>query len=206
MMMIRVIGLYLAVQNPNRVLVLQFVDMLEKTLAEYTITGKATGIRLKALKGNEKTQLEETFRRRNTNVFIQSEIIELAEMIDETPVQGDLIELEKGVVGLKRGQVVIITGEIVDETNKPIGKVGTEYRNLREITTQKIIFDKNLDNKFLRESVKIYANVAKATHGETKNEVLGSGDPAVSQQIFTLKQKPLTYIKTSTPTGGSSTL
>ncbi len=64
-----------------------------------------------------------------------------------------------------------------------------------------------MDNKYLRESVKIYANVARATHGETKREVLGSGDPTLSQQSFTLKQKPLTYIKASTTfTGGSSTL
>ena len=63
-----------------------------------------------------------------------------------------------------------------------------------------------MDNKYLRDSVKIYANVARATHGETKREVLGSGDPTVSQQSFMLKQKPLTYIKAPTPTGASSTL
>ncbi len=84
------------------------------------------------------------FRRRNTTVFFQSERLELAGKIDETPVQGDFVELEKGIIGLKNGQVVIITGEILDETGKPTGKTGTEYRKLREITTKKIFFDKNI--------------------------------------------------------------
>ena len=121
-------------------------------------------------------------------------------------VQGDFIELEKGVIGLKKDQVVIITGEILDETGKPVGKTATEYRKLSEITTKKVFFNTPLDNKYLRESVKIYANVAMATHGETKREVLGSGDPAILQQSFKLKQKPLTYIKAPIPTGASSTL
>ena len=85
---------------------------------------------------------------------------------------------------------------------------GIEYRKLRDETTPKtIFFDVKLDNKYLRDSIKIYANVVRATHGETKREVLGSGDPILSQQSFSLKQKPLTYIKTpTTPTGTSSTL
>ena len=68
----------------------------------------------------------------------------MAGKIDETPVQGDFIELEKGVVGLKKDQVVIITGEIIDETGEPAGKTGTEYRKLREITTKKIFFDNTI--------------------------------------------------------------
>ena len=187
------------------VLVSQAEATTEAALVEYRVTGTATGIQLKTLNTDELVELKK-FRRRNTTVFFQSERLELAGKIDETPVQGDFVELEKGIVGLKNGQVVIITGEILDETGKPTGKTGTEYRKLREITTKKIFFDIKLDNKYLRESVKIYANVARATHGETKREVLGSGDQTLSQQSFTLKQKPLTYIKASTLTGASSTL
>jgi hypothetical protein len=55
-------------------------------------------------------------------------------------------------------------------------------------------------------SVTIHANVGKATHGETKREVLGSGDAARPFQRFRLRQKPLTYVSAPVPSGGASTL
>ncbi len=114
--------------------------------------------------------------------------------------------MEKGVAGLRKGQVVIITGETLDETGKSTGRNNTEYRNLLEATTKRILLDRELDNSYVRKSVRIFANIAKASHGETKREILGSGDPSLLQQSFRLKQKPLTYIKAPTPTGGTSTL
>lgn len=57
-----------------------------------------------------------------------------------------------------------------------------------------------------RATVIIYGNVAAATHGETRQEVLGSGDGARGFQSFTLKQKPLTYVSAATPAGAESTL
>ncbi len=59
---------------------------------------------------------------------------------------------------------------------------------------------------YSRESVSIYGNVVPATHGETKNEVLGSGDSAVSFQQFSLRQSPLTYVSAPTAQGTASTL
>ena len=189
------------------VLASRIESTMEETLVEYAITGKVTGIRLKELSTRAQTELIQ-FRRRNTTVYIQSEKLELGRKFNKTPVEGNFIELEKAVPGLKNGQGVIITGEILDEKGKPTGTDITELRRLRDVdvTTNIIFFDDDLDYKYLRESVRINANVARATHGETRSEVLGSGDPTQSQQSFTLKQKPLTFIKASTPTGISSTL
>jgi hypothetical protein len=55
-------------------------------------------------------------------------------------------------------------------------------------------------------TVTIYANVAPATHGETKNDVLGSGDASQAFQTFTLKNSPLTYVSAPTPNGAETTL
>ena len=44
-----------------------------------------------------------------------------------------------------------------------------------------------------RATVTIQGNLALATHGETRREVLGSADAARAFQRFTLKQTPLTY-------------
>ncbi len=57
-----------------------------------------------------------------------------------------------------------------------------------------------------RPTVVIYGNVAAATHGETRREVLGSGDAGRGFQRFTLKQKPLTYVAADTPAGIETTL
>jgi hypothetical protein len=59
---------------------------------------------------------------------------------------------------------------------------------------------------YVRDSVRIYANVVDATHGETRNEVLGSGDAGHALQQFTLTAKPLTYVSALTPEGAQSTL
>ena len=47
---------------------------------------------------------------------------------------------------------------------------------------------------YKRETVRIYANVAHATHGETRVEPLGSGDPTQAFQSYVLKNSPLTYV------------
>jgi len=63
-----------------------------------------------------------------------------------------------------------------------------------------------LEYCFKRDTVTIYANVVKATHGETRKEVLGSGDGSQALQSFTLKQPPLTFVPASNPRGVKSTL
>ncbi len=63
-----------------------------------------------------------------------------------------------------------------------------------------------LAHLFDRATVTIAANVADATHGETVTEVLGSGDGSQPNQVFVLKQTPLTYVRSIKPGGAESTL
>jgi hypothetical protein len=69
-----------------------------------------------------------------------------------------------------------------------------------------LVLTKDLDHYYKRDSVAIYANMAHATHGETRNEVLGSGDGSQALQEFPLRQFPLTYLPAPTPQGAESTL
>ena len=59
---------------------------------------------------------------------------------------------------------------------------------------------------YSRPSVVIYGNVARATHGETRGEVLGSGDPSKPFARYPLKQPPLTYLPAPTAVGAGATL
>jgi len=63
-----------------------------------------------------------------------------------------------------------------------------------------------LEHVYERASVRINANVAAATHGETVDAILGSGDGGSANQRFALNQSPLTYVSASTPSGRTSTL
>ncbi|MEO7911574.1 MAG: putative baseplate assembly protein [Roseiflexaceae bacterium] len=65
---------------------------------------------------------------------------------------------------------------------------------------------KQLEYCYKRDAVTIYGNVAKATHGETRNETLGSGDGSKALQSFMLKQPPLTFVAAPNPRGVDSTL
>jgi len=60
--------------------------------------------------------------------------------------------------------------------------------------------------RYVRDSVTVRANVVRATHGESRREVLGSGSGAASMQAFVLKQPPLTWVSAATVDGVQSTL
>jgi len=63
-----------------------------------------------------------------------------------------------------------------------------------------------LSNLFDRATVVVLANVAAATHGETRREVLGGGDAAKRFQRFRLRQQPLTNVPAPVAGGAESTL
>jgi hypothetical protein len=60
--------------------------------------------------------------------------------------------------------------------------------------------------RYRRASFTLYGNVVRATHGETRREVLGAGDATRSFQRFVLKSPPLTHVAAPTPDGTASTL
>lgn len=52
----------------------------------------------------------------------------------------------------------------------------------------------------------LFGNIVRATHGESTEEVLGSGDGSKSNQRFELSKPHLTFVSAPTATGTSSTL
>lgn len=233
------------------------------------------------------------FPLRETIVLAQSELLELAKAPVLSPVFGNTIELDTAQPELRKGQFVMLkgqllkqvqvtprerfvktgntinveidsltffpggitlqTGEILDILKAPInlstGKIKWFVRygnkegfleaspkdlipyeppkttnapepptslNKPEIISElcvieemaspdKIVLTTALKNVYLRHTVEINANVALATHGETKSEILGSGNGALGFQKFKLKQKPLTHIPSPTTASGYET-
>lgn len=98
--------------------------------------------------------------------------------------------------GVKSSEVVMLAG--VEQGYNPTLP--------GDITHTTLLLANDLAYCYKRDTLKIYGNVVKATHGETKSEVLGSGDGSQELQQFTLKQSPLTYLPAVTPAGAVDTL
>jgi hypothetical protein len=209
---------------PNSLIVLQSSDtsvgiaafkistISEKALADFSMSAKVTGLQLEKIRTDDEEELLSllsSFLLRDTTIYAQSVLLELAEIRDETLVNKKRITLDKIVVFMYKGQQVVVTGEIVERLGIIRSEIATieniiHLENNEPFTT--LIFEHDLKHEYKRDTVKLYANVAKATHGETKEEVLGSGDLSQTQQEFVLKQEPLTYVSARTTSGVRSTL
>ncbi|HEV8508693.1 MAG TPA: putative baseplate assembly protein, partial [Chitinophagaceae bacterium] len=96
------------------------------------------------------------------------------------------------------------------ESAKDNDDIISELHEITKIETNNssttLTLDTSLATYFDRSSVLVYANIAKATHGETIQETIGSGDSSKAFQKFELKQKPLTYTSASSASGSETTL
>jgi predicted phage baseplate assembly protein len=175
--------------------------------------------------GARRTQFSRPEVLRGTTVFAQSEELPLA----DEPIAVDVchgkdipIELDEVYTGLESGRWLIVSGERTDIRNDAgvvvpgvkaselVMLAGVEQRFNGDLPGDKthsfIRLAEDLAYCYKRDTVEIYANVVKATHGETRNETLGGGDPSKALQQFTLKQPPLTFVSAPNPSGVDSTL
>lgn len=63
-----------------------------------------------------------------------------------------------------------------------------------------------LEAAFGRAATAVAANVAPATHGASRAEILGSGDGSTPFQSFALKDAPVTHVPATTASGAATTL
>jgi len=203
---------YIAIKKPNessesaRIYQVNQAEVCSRTA--YGVSSKTTLLTLSSEEQwwDSVSGSEELSVIRGIAVYAQSEQLELADVPIEDLIQGDTITLDRMYLGLKTGQRVVLTGERRDLK----GVIASETRTLKQVIIEAgftvITLDKPLANSYERHTVTINANVAQATHGETKKEVLGSGDGSQTFQKFELKQKPLTYTSAATSSGTKSTL
>ncbi|MEN9937361.1 MAG: hypothetical protein RLZZ387_3940 [Chloroflexota bacterium] len=178
----------------------------ELTRNDYTLSVKLSHLQLSDDEGLS------AFGMRQTTVLGQSDQLPLAMVSLGGDVQGSRLVLDKYYPGLVKSQTVVLSGERTDLA----GVMGSEVCVLDEVLADGtleagrlftvLVFAQPLAATYHPETVTVNANVAAATHGESKAETLGGGDGATRFQTFALKQGPLTYISAETPTGARSTL
>lgn len=201
-------GSQIVIQNPaNSAALRKFYEVATVDIAsrtQYNISSKTTAITLSPSTDWRPSGAKiDIFR--SATVFAQSEQLELAELPIEDVVEGTSLVLDRYYPGLKKGQPVALTGER-DDLN---GVLASEIIILLDVAVQDgftVLSFKQLTYKYKRKTVSINANVAEATHGETVEEILGSGNAAIPFQQFKLRQPPLTYVSAATDTGNATTL
>jgi hypothetical protein len=114
-------------------------------------------------------------------------------------------------LGEQAGTVLVADGEVEFPPAPATAEVVTELAAVGEPaaagpTVTSIALAARLAGAYDRGSLVVAANVAAASHGETRTEVLGSGDATVAFQRFRLAQSPLTYVAAAGPGGVASTL
>lgn len=136
---------------------------------------------------------------------------EFAGLLGRTSVNLRLRLLDRdgrsGRLQAKASQIRLAAGHKDDPLVRQIAFIGTGADALshdRERTYLKL--QAALQHVFERASLRINANLAPASHGETVEAILGDGDAAQANQRFALNQAPLTYLSASTPSGRASTL
>jgi predicted phage baseplate assembly protein len=151
-------------------------------------------------------------------------LLELAEAPIQTPVcSGTAQPLELGALytDLEPGRWIIVSGERTDipgtsgvEGNE-LAMIASVEHDVRRAGGQAlpgetphttITLATELSYCYRRDTATIYANVAHATHGETRKETLGGGNAAEAFQRFTLKAAPVTFTAAPTVEGAASTL
>ena len=173
-------------------------EAVEENKTDFLLAGKTTRLTIDG-------EHIHFFSPRTAAVFGQSEALEFAGRPISAPVQGDSVVLNTRVEGLTAGRKLAVSG-IDRSTGQAVSDIVTLKSTLPAGDLTQLNFTGNLTHSYQRDTVTINANVALATHGETKTEVLGSGDGSQPFQRFVLKQEPLTYVSATTPSGTKSTL
>jgi predicted phage baseplate assembly protein len=194
--------------------------------ADYGITGRVTRLKLdRNWLTRDDTSLAVL---RGATVSALCEKLPLAEEPLEDAIcakkEDTSQEIELGALysGLEPGRWVIVAGEradIKDAQGNIVGGVkaaelqmisGVEQKPAPDLPGDKahtfITFFDKLAYCYRRDTLAIYGNIVKATHGETRQEVLGGGNAAAALQQFTLKQPPLTFVSAPTVSGVQSSL
>jgi Baseplate J-like protein len=206
-------------------------NIVQRSLSAYGLSGKTVQLTLK----EDWIKSESLFSAvRNTRVFAGSEKLELAEAPITSGIAGSKIELGDLYDGLQPGRWLIVTGERNDIKATYQRKDGeTDDQTVPGVKAAELVMISAVEQKarlvgdavhtfitlaggtaevpglayhYKRDTVTIYGNVVRATHGETRREVLGSGDASKPLQTFTLKQPPLTFVSAPTVSGVNTTL
>jgi uncharacterized phage protein gp47/JayE len=166
--------------------------------AAYAVSGKITRLQLEGA-----ADFAFAFVPRTTIVHAVSEPLELVEAPDESAVAGGAIDVDVDVSEMTHGRRLLVRGVTA------AGEEHVEAAVVDEVQAVaggwRLVLQNDLAFAYERASVVVHGNVASASHGETVQQLLGSGRAGAAFQRFTLAHEPLTYVQTSADPAGAGT-
>jgi hypothetical protein len=178
----------------------------------YDISGECTDLELADENGWWSAKAGDFEVIRTTRVYCDGEVLEpLEEDLSDPMIHGSMITLDTVAVGLDSTRPLIVEGVTFAEdadgvpVREFLGIAGIQHKvddhtyGDRFRTT--ITLDRPLLHTYRRDSVKIYANVVEATHGETHREILGAGDGAREFLELSVRRERVSQVPAPTPRG-----
>ncbi|MEM8656773.1 MAG: putative baseplate assembly protein, partial [Pseudomonadota bacterium] len=172
----------------------------EVSFSEFTITGKSLRMTMNTDAGFTSLGI------RGTTAFASSEWLDLARRPLSAALRvGDTqIALDSWAPGLAPGQRLALRGRFADGLEAPaveMVEISEVDHDMRPGGTTTVTLSAGLSQDFDRHALRINGNVAQATHGETTQEVLGSGGGGTPFPTLVAKQSPLTHVTAQVPGG-----
>lgn len=176
----------------------EVVGRSELSRAEFAISGKVTRLQLQG-------EARAFGTPRDVTVMAVSEPLTVVEAPDDSVVAGATLVVEGDATGMAAARRLVLAG------TTPGGTPQSEVVTLASVTNgpgarSTLQLELAARSSYARATAVVYGNVARATHGETVTQILGSGDARRTFQSFGLRQSPLTFVPADTPRGSTSTL
>ncbi|KAB1150560.1 putative baseplate assembly protein [Streptomyces luteolifulvus] len=219
------VGSWVAVQRPAKggdgipgdarlaFVTTQVVAARTAAYSNYGITGRGTELTLAEPWLDEFDVLLSHVR--DTTVHAAGEPLRLADEPLGEDVHGNEIELAELYDGLRPGRTLVVTGE---RSDIPGAVTATEVVTIAaadpavdarlpgDHVHTRLTLTADLAHRYRRDSVRILGNVVETTHGESREEAIGSGDSDRTSQTFALWQSPLTWLADDNPLGATPVL
>ncbi|AFL88424.1 hypothetical protein Terro_2519 [Terriglobus roseus DSM 18391] len=197
-------GRWIMLDAPSLRVVTQISGAIDLSVDVFGPAARTTRV---TLKNPPAQNVLDSFSLRSTRVFLEAATFAVAApsmtaTSGNADAGGDTLRLDGPYLGLVAGRDIVVMGEL---TPLP-GQTAFEQRTIAGVTLEDgytvLKLSNPLTNRFAWSSVRVLANVAASTHGESlPAETLGAGDATKVFQRFALKQGPLTWVSASVPAG-----
>jgi predicted phage baseplate assembly protein len=184
-------------------------ELMSRT--DYGITGNITRLWLDrdwkaAASDNDKETFDEVVQRPTIHIDAVETKTTL-QTASALPEAGTWIRLSRPAPYLLASHRVIVSSDpdangVADPDRPPeVRVIATQQRPLSNADQSpvgtEICFDQELPYPYDPATMRIHANVVEVTHGETYEEVLGSGDSSRVHQSFPLSRGPIAHLQAS---------
>ncbi|MFE6970161.1 baseplate J/gp47 family protein [Isoptericola sp. NPDC057653] len=197
-----VAGSWVVLEQLGAVEAYQVTDVTPDGAKRYGLSGRLTRLRLDVPHGLDR------FDRRRAAVHAVSEDLH-ADLRPRAGLVGDapggtptVLDVAGTTPPLTAGRLVAVTG-LTEDGARAVEPVTVTAVTPRADGTQRLVLDPPLAHAYHPGTVVVRANLAPATHGETVQQVLGSGDGRVPFARFALRRPPLTYVRSTTTATGA---